>query len=136
MAPNFFFHPNRLDHTMLFTVLYSTVLSSKPAAKTIEEPYDRVDGCPPMILISEKHLGAQPQLSGARPTLIIFSPILTSKMVACRSKCGVMKADGQCAVVRLYKRARVDAENVRPTSAKSTFYMNVLVHTHACVFIC
>ena len=59
-----------------------------------------------MILIFEKHLGVQPQLSGARPILMIFSPILTSKMLHCRSKCGVMHADGQCAAVRVYKRQR------------------------------
>lgn len=47
-----------------------------------------------MILIFEKHLGVQPLLSGARPILMIFSPILTSKMQRCRSKCGVMHGDG------------------------------------------
>lgn len=68
--------------------------SSKPAAKPVGEPYDRADRYPLMILIFEKHLGAQPQLSGARPILMIFSPILTSKMLSCRSECGVMHADG------------------------------------------
>lgn len=53
-----------------------------------------------MILIFEKHLGAQPQLSGVRPILMIFSPILTSKMLPCRSKGGVMHADA----ARIYKR--------------------------------
>lgn len=83
-----------LPHTVQIqcTVLYKP--SSKPAAKSVEEPYDRADRYPLMILISEKHLGAQPQLSGARPILMIFSPILTSKMLSCRSKCGVMHADG------------------------------------------
>lgn len=86
------------------TVLHNP--SAERAAKCVGLPYDRAARCSLMILISEKHLGAQPQLSGARPILMIFSPILTSKMLPRRSKCGVMHADGQCAAVRVYKRVR------------------------------
>lgn len=86
----FFFYPMQSS----FSVLYCTTPPSQPAAKSVGEPYDRADRYSLMILIFEKHLGAQPQLSGARPILMIFSPILTSKMLRCRSECGVMHADG------------------------------------------
>lgn len=84
-----------------------------------------------MILIFEKHLGEQPQLSGAKPILMIFSPILTSKMLPSRSKCGVIHPDGKCAAVRVYKRVREMREKQKDVClicrwTKSTFYVNML----------
>lgn len=111
------------------TVLYNPTV--EPAAKSVGEPYDRADRYSLMILIFEKHLGEQPQLSGAKPILMIFSPILTSKMLPSRSKCGVIHPDGKCAAVRVYKRVREMREKQKDVclicrSTKSTFYVNML----------
>lgn len=111
------------------TVLYNPAV--EPAAKSVGEPYDRADRYSLMILIFEKHLGEQPQLSGAKPILMIFSPILTSKMLPSRSKCGVIHPDGKCAAVRVYKRVREMREKQKDVSlicrsTKSTFYVNML----------
>lgn len=119
-----FFSPCRPD-PLYCTVQYNPAV--EPAAKSVGEPYDRADRYSLMILIFEKHLGEQPQLSGAKPILMIFSPILTSKMLPSRSKCGVIHPDGKCAAVRVYKRVREKQKDVCLIcrSAKSTFYVNM-----------